>query len=56
MDCGDWIEIIIMGTMLLILLFGLVANKIFDNRYKELIGNEYKIQIVTPDGTIYPID
>ena len=44
MNCGDWIEIIVIGIMLLIL------------RYKELIGNEYKIQIVTSDGTVYPID
>lgn len=46
------IEVIVIGIMLLIL----VANKIFDNRYKELIGNEYKIQIVTPDETVYPIE
>lgn len=56
MDCGDWIQIIVVGIMLLILLFRLVSNKIFDNRYKELIGNKYQIQIVTPDGTVYPID
>ena len=56
MDYGEWMQTIIMGIILLILLFGLVANKIFDNRYKELVGNEYKIQIVTPDGTVYPIE
>lgn len=56
MDRMDIIELVIFGLMLILILSALVANQIFDNRYKELLGNEFQIQVVSPEGNVYVIE